>query len=413
MENSPVAACSGSKSSENKESINSPTRRRKLLFVIAEDWYFWSHRLRLAQVAKQNGYDVIVATRVQEYNERISKEGFRVVPLTISREGYSPFRELATVQELRRLYRSERPDIVHQVALKPILYGSLAALKMRHIQVVNNLAGQGFLRTSASIKARLLRLVIWSAFRLLLRQPQSWSLVQNEDDYQFLARQIGVEAKNIYLVRGSGVDLQQFRPSPEPSGDPVVLLASRMLWNKGVREFVEAAKLVRSRGILAHFVLAGRTDPSSPAAIPEQQLMEWHNAGLVQWWGHCEDMPTIMARANLVCLPSYAEGIPKVLLEAAASGRAIVTTDVAGCRDVVRDKVNGRLVPARDSARLADAIIDLLNNPTMRQRMGQWGRKIAESEFSQELVTGQILDVYQQIIGNRIPQKAGRAQVAR
>lgn len=405
--------CSSSKSSENNESIGSPATRAKLLFVITEDWYFWSHRLRLAQVAKQNGYDVVIATRVQEYNERISNEGFRLVPLTISRESYSPFREFATVRQLRRLYRSERPDIVHQVALKPILYGSLAALKMRNIRVVNNLAGQGFLRTSPSIKARLLRLLIWNAFRFLLRQPQSWSLVQNEDDYRFLARQIGVEPKNIYLVRGSGVDLQQFRPSPEPSGDPVVLLASRMLWNKGVREFVEAAQLVRRKGIVANFVLAGRTDPSSPAAISERQLMEWQNAGSIQWWGHCEDMPAIMARSNLVCLPSYAEGVPKVLLEAAASGRAIVATDVAGCRDVVRDKVNGLLVPARDSARLADAIIDLLNNPGMRQGMGQRGRKIAESEFSQELVTGQILDVYQQIIGNRISQKPGTAQVAR
>lgn len=385
--------------------------RPKLLFLITEDWYFWSHRLGLARAAQRNCYEVIVATRVNEHAERILTEGFKLIPLRLKRESYSPLEEIAAIRQLRRIYKTEQPDIVHHVALKPLLYGSFAALPLKKVRVLNALAGQGYLSTSSSLKARVLRFGIWNALRFLMKRPRNWALVQNDHDRDFLIQQIGMPPEKVFLVRGSGVDIDLFRPSPEPEGIPVVLLASRMLWNKGVREFVEAAQLLHQRGLAARFILVGRTDPSSPAAIPEEQLLRWQSTGLVEWWRHQDDMPATLAQANLVCLPSYAEGVPKILLEAAATARAIVTTDVPGCREVVDYGVNGLLVPPRNSEALAQAIAELLSDPVRRREMGHRGREICETYFSERLVIDSILQIYRDISGSAVQPSRTEAMV--
>jgi glycosyltransferase involved in cell wall biosynthesis len=373
--------------------------RPKILFVVAEDWYFWSHRRPIASAALQNGYDVFVATRVGDCGEKIIEAGFRLIPLRLDRSSYSLFHELRTVSELRSIYRREKPDIIHHIALKPILYGSIAALGNRRIQVINAFAGLGYLVSSPSFKARMLKRVLWKMFRFLLNRPNSFLLLQNREDRDLLVAEVGVPPEKTTIIRGSGVDVNEFQAIAEVPSVPIVLLSSRMLWIKGISDFVEAAKLLHSRGVRARFVLAGDTDPGSPGAIPREKLQEWQNAGRVEWWGHQQSMSRMLQQSAIVCLPSHGgEGVPKALIEAAASERAIVATDVPGCRDIVRHGTNGLLVPPKNPAALSDAIATLLNDPSLRAAMGRRGREIAVNEFSEEKVIQQTLALYRQLL---------------
>jgi glycosyltransferase involved in cell wall biosynthesis len=374
--------------------------RPKILFVVAEDWYFWSHRRPIAAAALQNGYDVYVATRVGDCGEKIIGAGFRLIPLRLNRSSYSLFHELRTVRQLRSIYRQVKPDIVHHIALKPILYGSMAALGDRRMQVINAFAGLGYLVSSMSFKARALKQVLWKIFRFLLNRPNSFLLLQNREDRDLLVADVGVLPEKTTIIRGSGVDIHEFQATAELPGVPIVLLSSRMLWIKGISDFVDAAKLLRARGVNARFVLAGDTDLGSPGAIPREKLQEWQNAGSVEWWGHQQSMPQMLQQATLVCLPSHGgEGVPKALIEAAASERAIVATDVPGCRDIVRHGINGLLVATKNPAALADAIATLLNDASLRAEMGRRGRKIAVNEFSEEKVIQQTLALYRKLLG--------------
>lgn len=373
--------------------------RPKLLFVVTEDWFFWSHRLPIARAALQAGYEVLVATRVNDCAEKIRDAGFRLIPLQLSRSSYSPLAEIRAIRQLRGIDRQERPDIVHHVALKPVLYGSIAALGQSHTRVVNAFAGLGYLAASSSIKAKLLRPVIWTALRLLLNRRSYHVLLQNDDDKDLLITEAGISPEKITVIRGSGVNVSIFQPTPEPNGIPVVLMASRMLWIKGVQQFVEAAQLLQGKGTNARFVLAGDTDVNSPSCVPRQRLLDWQTSGIVEWCGHQQDMAGFFNRATLVCLPSHGgEGVPKVLMEAAASGRPIVTTQVPGCRDVVLDGVNGLLVPPKNAAALAEAIQKLLDNHKLRYRMSCEGRKIAVKNFSEEVVVRGTLDLYSKLL---------------
>jgi glycosyltransferase involved in cell wall biosynthesis len=373
--------------------------RPKILFVVAEDWYFWSHRRPIAAAALQSGYDVFVATRVGDCGEKIVGAGFRLIPLRLNRSSYSLFNELRTVSALRSIYRQEKPDIVHHIALKPILYGSMAALGNRRMQVINAFAGLGYLVSSPSFKAKMLKRVLWKMFRFLLNRPNSFLLLQNQEDRDLLVAEIGATLEKTTIIRGSGVDANEFQATAEAPGVPIVLLSSRMLWIKGISDFVEAAKLLRARGINARFVLAGDTDPGSPGAIPREKLQEWQNAGPVEWWGHQQSMARMLQQVAVVCLPSHGgEGVPKALIEAAASERAIVASDVPGCRDIVRHGTTGILVPPKNPAALADAIARLLNNPGLRAEMGRRGREIVVNEFSEEKVIQQTLALYRQLL---------------
>lgn len=374
-----------------------PRARKKLLFLVTEDWYFCSHRLPPARAAQAAGYDVVVATRVDLRGAEIMAEGFKLVPISLRRRSRNPFREMAAIAEIAQIYRRERPDIVHHVALKPVLYGSFAALLVRRPAVVNALAGMGFLFTSSSRTAAVLRAAVSRIFRVLLNAGRSVLILQNPDDEAMLVSGGLVAPSRVRLIRGSGVDIERFAPTPEPGGTPVVMLPSRLLWDKGVGEFVAAAGVLRARGVVARFVLVGDGDADNPASIPDAQLKAWHDSGLIEGWGRCEDMPGALAQAHIVCLPSYREGLPKVLLEAAACARALVATDAPGCREIVRHGENGLLVPLRDAASLADAIERLLGDPVLRFRMGQKGRHMVEAEFSEEKVAQETLAVYREV----------------
>lgn len=372
-------------------------QRPKLLYFVTEDWYFCSHRLSLAVAAKSAGYDVSVVTHVNAHGEVIRRAGIRLIPFDLSRRGMNPLSELAVLARLIKVYRKEKPDILHHVAMKPVLYGSLAARFAGVPCVVNALAGLGYIFTSDAPKARCLRPIVASAFKSLLNRKKSRLILQNDDDRHLFIYNRFINAERIKLIRGSGVDTEVFSLSPEPAGIPVVMLASRMLLDKGIVEFVEAARQPKGRGIDARFVLVGDTDIHNPSAISNVQLASWQAEGVIEWWGRRENMPAVLQQANIVCLPSYREGLPKVLLEAASCGRAIVATDVPGCREVVRDGENGFLVPLRSTVELADAIQKLIGNKELRKKMGACGRKIAVNEFSIEKVIKETLSVYDEL----------------
>lgn len=367
---------------------------RKLLYFVTEDWYFCSHRLSLAIAARKAGYHVSVVTRVRAHGEVIRAAGLHLVPFNISRGGMNPLRELATIWRLVGVYRRLRPDIVHHVAMKPILYGGLAAALTGVGGVVNALAGMGWLFISAGGGARVVKLGVRLALRCLL--GRGIALVQNPDDVKLLAR-LAVPPHRIRRIAGSGVDLTRFRPVPEPQGSPVVVLPARLLWDKGVGEFVEAARLLGSRGVDARFVLVGDPDPANPASVSAAQVAEWAREGTVEHSGWVDDIPGVLAGAHVVCLPSYREGLPKALIEAAAAGRPIVTTDVPGCREVVKDGVNGFCVPPRDAAALAAAIARLLDDGNLRFRMGAQSRIRAETEFGLDSIIAQTLALYREV----------------
>ena len=370
--------------------------RKKLLFLVTEDWYFCSHRLPPARAAKEAGYEVVVATHIEKKSAEIQAEGFRVVPIGLRRGSRNPIRELAAIIELVFLYKRERPDVVHHVAIKPVLYGSFAALIVGRIGIVNALAGLGFLYTSSGRLVGFVRRVVSHFFRVILNFRHSVLILQNPDDVTMFISKGLIEPSRIRLIRGSGVDINRFYSMKEPDGAPVVLLASRMLWNKGVKEFFAAAKFLRDRGSTARFVLVGDGDVDNPESISDEQLKTWNESGGVEWWGRCEDMPAVFMKSSIVCLPSYREGVPKVLLEAAACAKVIIATDVPGCREIVLNRETGLLVPVRDSKGLAEAIELLLNNPSMRVKMGQKGRELVEQSFSESIVAESTLNIYRE-----------------
>lgn len=369
----------------------------KLLYLITEDWFFCSHFLERGRAARAAGYEVVVAARPNRHVAQIEAAGLRFVPLRFERNGVNPIYELKTLLRVAALYRKEQPDLVHHIALKPIVYGALCGLLFRRIQVINAPVGMGFVFSSASALARALRPVIMGVLRLCLATSRSQVVFENRDDLAAFVSSGTVPQERAHLIRGAGVDLQLFVPVPEPAGPVRILLPARMLLDKGVREFVTAARQLRQAGVRAEFLLAGGTD-SNPASIPEAQLQQWHDSGDVIWLGQVTDMAAVLRDVHIVCLPSYREGLPKALLEALAAGRAVVSTDVPGCREVVQPGHNGLLVPARDAAALADALRHLIDDPVLRQTFGAHGRRMAEQWFSNEAVIAQTLRLYGQQI---------------
>jgi len=367
---------------------------KKVLFLVTEDWYFVSHRLPLAVAAREAGYEVVVATRVRDKAAAIEAAGVRVIPIKMDRGGMNLPRELATLFRLWRLYRRERPDIVHHVALKPVLLGGLAARLAGVRAVVGAVAGLGFLFSGDHRASRVVRLLQWSLPGLIGRGR---AIAQNPEDAAMLA-DCGIAPSRIHLICGAGVDTAYFSPQPEPPGIPLVVLPARMLRDKGVAEFVAAARDLRGQGVRARFALVGAPDAANPACISETELRAWAAEGVVEWWGHRDDMRAVYAACHVVCLPSYREGLPKALLEAAACGRPIVATDAPGCREIVRDGENGLLVPVRDAGALAIALRRLLEDGALRRDMGARGREVAVAAFSVEQVVSETLALYRELL---------------
>lgn len=367
-----------------------------LVYLVSEDWYFCSHRLPVARAARDAGARVIVATRLTSKKERILAEGFEPVDIPFDRSGLNPLQDLKTLWAIVACYRKYRPDIVHHVAAKPVLLGQIAAWLIGVPAVVNAMAGMGFLYITQSQKAAILRSVFEFVIRRGMRRPNSALIVQNADDAAlFIDR--GVPSGKITRIPGSGVDIVHFAPTPEPKGEPIAICVSRMLRDKGIIELVEAARILRACDVPIRVRLVGGTD-SNPASIGPGLLAAWKDEGIVDVGGPSSDIAGEYARAHIAVLPSYREGLPKSLLEAAACARPLVTTDVPGCRAVCVDGENGLLVPARDSRVLAKALARLAREPETRARMGAAGRRRVEVEFAEGIIAAQTLTLYRNLL---------------
>jgi glycosyltransferase involved in cell wall biosynthesis len=380
-----------------------------VLFVVNAEWYFLSHRLVLAHALRDAGFEVtVVAAEERGQGEVIERVGLRFIRLQLRRRSTNPWREAGLVGELSRIYRRLRPDVVHHVSVKPVLYGSIVARALRVPAVINAIPGLGYLFVQPGLRGALLRRAGLVAYRWALAGPRVRVIVQNPEDLEMFVTHRVVSPDRVILVRGSGVNVQRFAPRPEPDGVPIAVLPSRLLWDKGIGELVEAARRLRTAGIPLRAVLVGLPDPENPSSIPQVNLEAWNTEGIVEWWGYREDMPEVLAQASVVVLPtSYGEGVPKALLEGAAAGRPLIATDVPGCREIVRPGENGFLVPPRDPAALAEAICRLVQDAPLRARMGARSREIAVSEFSEEIVIGQTLAVYRELFGERSPAAVG------
>lgn len=377
----------------------------KLIYLVTEDWYFLSHRLPMARAARRAGFEVVVATRINRAEDcaAIEAAGFRVAALDWRRGGRNPLAELRAVADIVALYRRERPDIVHHVAMKPVLEGGLAAWIAGVPAVVNALTGLGALFIASDGATRALGAVLRPALRFLLARGNARLLMQNADDLDLLVRRGLVDRSRAALVPGSGVDLARFAPSPEPAGPLTAALVGRMLWDKGVGELVEAARLLRERGVALRIRLIGPRDDHNPASIPQATLEQWVRDGLVEWPGQVRDIAQLWRDTAIAVLPSYREGLPKALLEAAASGRPMVATDVPGCREIVRHEETGLLVPARDPVALADALARLALDQELRRRLGAAARRLVEQRFADTEIAASVVALYRGLLTTARP----------
>ena len=371
-----------------------------MLFLVTEDWYFCSHRLPVARAARDAGFEVVVATRVREHGEQIREEGFALRPIPWRRRGDGLLGAARAIAAITRLYHAERPDILHHVALKPVLFGSLArrlafAGSRDAPPAVDSVMGLGSGFTATTAAARLRRPPLGLALRLAMGGGRDRVVVQNPEDRAALVA-LGIAPTRLALIRGSGVDVGHFVPLPAPDGGTVtVALVSRMLRDKGVLDAAAAIRRLRARGVNIELLLAGPTDPDNANSLTAQRLRLLADEPGIEWLGAVADVRTVWRRAAIAVLPStYGEGVPKALLEAAACGRPLIAADVPGAREAIRPGVTGLLVPPHDIEALADAIAALAADPQRRARMGQAGRQLVGRHFADEIVARETLALY-------------------
>ena len=367
---------------------------KHLVYVITEDWFFASHFLDRAKAAVDKGYKVSVITRCRETAREFRQYGLAPINIEFSRRGLNPITELITIFRLRTILKRIRPDIVHNVALKPVVLGSLAAQFAGVQNIVNAPVGMGYVFTSEENRARILRPVVNALIRYSLGRQVRHVIIENNDDFNNLVASGFAKKDSIALIKGAGVDTKKFDYKPEPDGQVRVIMVSRLLRDKGVQEFIDAAKLVKARESTVQFVLVGDVDEGNPTSLTADQLTDLRKSRDVTWLGARTDIAELLAASHVACLPSYREGLPKSLIEAASAGRPIVTTDVPGCREVVTHMVNGLLIQPRDVTALATAIEKLVNDPQLRQSMGKENRQKAESEYANEMIIAQTHGVY-------------------
>jgi glycosyltransferase involved in cell wall biosynthesis len=370
----------------------------KLILFANTDWYLYNFRLSLARHLDEEGWEVVLASPPGQYTKHFSQFRFRWVPIQFRRRSTRIDQEIITLLRIIWFYLKEKPDLVQHFTIKPVFYGSLAARLTGVPAVVNSVTGLGYFFLSKEAQVQRLRRFMLGLYRFALRHRRSRVIFENAFDMKVYTDLGLVDDEHARMVQGVGVDLDRFSPHPEKRGMPTVIMPARMLWDKGVREFVEAARLLKQEGLKARFALVGAPDPGNPTTIPEDQLYRWVQEGSVEWWGHRLDMPEIYRDSHLVALPSYSEGLATVLLEAAASGRPIVATDIPGCSEVVRDQITGFLVGVGDHEALARSIEVLVKDRKLRKKMGTQGREWVENRFSQQAVNQATIDIYNELL---------------
>lgn len=367
-----------------------------LFYVTNLTSYFFSHRIELAREATRRGFRVALAGGdLDPFHERIAAEGILPLPIRSLVRGLDPVADLNSGWKLAREIRAHRPAVIHATGLKAMFLCALAGWMTRLPKVVCIVTGLGAIYIGDTPVNRVVRFGMESALRTLLGRTGTTVVFQNRVDRAYFINRRIVRADSSLLIPGSGVDTDEYAFLPEPEAvSRLVVFPARLLKSKGVREFTEAAALLKSRGVTARFALVGDLDPQNPDALSRAELDVLVADGHVEAWGFRADMAAVFAQCHVVCLPSYREGLPKALIEAASAGRAIVTTDAPGCSEVVEHGINGLLVPVRDSAALADAIGRLLQDDVGRRKMGAAGRRRAEAEFSYMAIIGATADLY-------------------
>lgn len=374
----------------------------KVLLVANTDWYLYRFRLSLAQYLADHGCLVKCVSPAGPFVTKLRENGFEWLEWKVGRQSIGPLHEWNSMSRLMKIYQAEKPDVVHHHTIKPVLYGSSSARKLGIKAIINSITGSGYVFMSSDLKARVLRPVINAFYKQALKSPNCGVIFENpEDQTEFVARGL-INQEQTWLVRSVGVDIQKFSPTPEPDGIPVVTLASRMLWDKGVGVFVDAARRLKSR-LPVRMVLVGTSDPGNPSSIPVETLEKWAAEGVVEWVGWQEDIARVYSHSNIVVLPSFFEGLPTGLIEGAASGRALIASDIRGCREVITSGENGLLVTPGDPDSLADSIEKLASNPALRHQMGIASRMRAVQEFSAEVVNQRTFAIYQKYLGGQHP----------
>jgi len=371
--------------------------KKKILYFSNSDWYLYNFRLALAKSALQEGYEVVFVSPPGDYVNRILESGIKWLPIRLSRRGVNPLGEIASLISLWRIVSQERPSIIHNFTIKCVLYGSFVGKLKRVGGVVNAITGLGYVYSSNTIFSKVLKNVVNIAYRNALKNTEV--IFQNPDDEALLLGKKLVEKSKSHLIRGSGVDIEKFRPSRSNSEkkDICILLASRLLWSKGVGEYIEAAKKISNEMSQVIFQVAGDFDPGSPDAISTNTVKKWERecGNKVEFLGHCSNMDKLIAESDIVVLPSYyGEGVPRILIEAAASGKPLITTNMPGCKEIVINGVNGVLIEPRDSNELYLALVQLIKDSSLRYKMGGESRKLVCNFFSEEIVFQKTLGIY-------------------
>jgi glycosyltransferase involved in cell wall biosynthesis len=369
---------------------------RRLLYVANEDFAFLLNRLPMARAAREAGFEVHVATRVNDGAEAIDAEGFVLHRIPFERGGLSPFAAIPTILALRRIEKEIEPHIVHHSGLQCCLYGSIAALGKKFSRV-NAITGLGYIFTSVTLRTRLLKLSMKWLLPWLLNRQRSIVLVQNPDDRSALD-DLGIQQQRMVLIPGSGVDTDALQPLPEPEGPITFGFAGRLLTDKGIRALVAAHGILRNQGYEANLIIAGNPDPANPASVLLEEVEEWGRRPGITWLGHIEDVVSLWRRCHFAVLPSHREGLPGSLLEAAACGRAMIATNAPGCREIVIEDQTGLLVPIENPTALAHAIMRLATSPQLRTRYGKAARQLVVSRLSAKIIGTSIVRLYDELM---------------
>lgn len=375
----------------------------KIILFANTDWYLFNFRLGLAKALREKGHTLILLSPPGHYGDRLRELGFDWRPFPFSTRSTNPLSEVAVIRRLAAFYRAERPDLCHHFTIKCVLYGSLAARLSGNPQVINAVTGLGHLFTDPGLKAKLLRPVVRTLYRLALCGTNRRTIFQNDEDRAYFVTAGLADAGSARLIRGSGVSGEIFRPRErrEEGGPPVALFASRLLREKGVHELLAAVHLLHAAGCPLRLLVAGDLYAENPSSLSPADLATLRATPGVEYLGHVDDIPALLARTDIVVLPSYREGTPRVLVEAAAAGKPIVATDIGGCRGLVEDGINGLLVPVKDAEALANALHTLATDAELRERFGRAGRTIFEQGFTERMVLEKTLAVYREFEAER------------
>lgn len=370
---------------------------KRILFVITEDWALISHRLHLVDAAIDAGYEVAIATRINKHRITLAERGVKIFEWKLRRGSLNPLKEIMSILSLIKVLWIFKPTIIHAVAQKPVIYVGLAKKLYHKVSFVATLGGVGFVFTSKTSKAKLLKPIVKFFLKCALIGKETRLILQNKDNVNTIEKVNIINKNYIRLVKGAGVEIKKYLPSKIPLKTTIVILPGRMLWDKGVGEFVSVAKRFKARDIKARFVLVGDIDLDNPESVKQEQIDKWVTSGIIEQWGRCDNMEVVYKKSSIVCLPSYNEGLPKVLLEAGSCARPVVAFDVPGCREIIKNKVNGFLVEFRNEYALETALVNLTNDKKLCEEMGKNGRKIVERYFTSDIINAHTFKIWSEI----------------